>query len=522
MAEHPHRQPPAPTGEPRKRYYRARLEITATPEILGHLVPLAQKPRRVAIKDAPDLLIVNVSGGGIKVENADTHETRYADFAHFTIPVAIHPLDEIGAFDVVLMGGPQRFHIRGGTPTPSPEEWAALVVSLRERNAVLKLKIPRTEPISTGPAKMPSALVQLEEAIPSAHTALEKRTAALVERATIHEIPVDGAGILQRKDRQITVDLVGGDRPLQANLPFDHAAGAVTGPASELARLCIERLARFDSYTYADLLSLIDIAVTHHNPMLAINTAAEATPDGAALVSWTDLGRRRGWLQLDKYNRGKRLRESVELLTSIHFTIDLKSKHNIRLNNVPLFTRVADIDRYVHGQPKRAGVVIALNPMLWQVMVDEQRAVLYDPAILTSDLRHQEWEFRIYLYLSGRWSMSWQHDKLFLKRGEMSHRLSTMLERSGLDYADQLTKKGPSWLRDKVKAALTGLAKKQWGTPTHALISKWTYKPGESVLSDTVTVWPTEAAIDYLNNSRTASLAAVQARLISDAPKRPN
>lgn len=497
-------------------YRRITLTIAGTPEILRQLTPLMNRGKLVPIGNAPDILIVNVEGTRLKVgtrsKPREALEISGMEVASLRLPAAFHPLDAIGEWDVSLLGGMARISLRGGKPAHSAEEWAEVVANVRGRNRALKLVLPRIEPISTAPAKMPSALVALQEVIPSTHTKITKRIAALTTRTTIQEIPVDEPGILQRHNTQITVDLASGDRPLQAHLPFDHPAGAITGPASDLARLCIERLARFDSDTYFALLSLIDIAMAHNNPVLAIGTAPKAAPD-AAPVSWLDLGKRRGWLELDKYHRGQRLRESIDLLTSIHFTIDLKSRGNLRLSNVPLFTHQGDVEQDVKGQPKRVGVLVALNALLWKVMVDEQRATLYDRAILAADLRHEEWAGRIYIYLSGRWSMSWQHDQLFLKQGKMTHRLGTLLDGAGLNYQDQLAQKGPAWLRDKVKDALARLAKKKWGEPAHALIGKWTLTHGESVLADAVTVWATDAAVGYLNGSRPASLAAVKTRL---------
>jgi hypothetical protein len=144
----------------------------------------------------------------------------------------------------------------------------------------------------------------------------------------------------------------------------------------------LDRLAGLDTDTLVDLYALIGLAVAHGSPVLAINYRdREGLPINAPMVSWADIGRRRGWLDLTKHRRHPRLRESINLLTSVRLRFSLYEDLTL---NAPRLLNLGEIER-----PGRSvGCVVQFNQLLWDAMTDRRRAVPYDRAILAADLSH--------------------------------------------------------------------------------------------------------------------------------------
>ena len=163
-------------------------------------------------------------------------------------------------------------------------------------------------------------------------------------------------------------------------------------------------------------------------------------------MSWAELGRRKGWDVLNKKGRRARLRESIALLTSIGFTYELLDGTGQRFSNMPLFQHTAHVDR---GNG-RLGTVINVNPLLWKSMMDQQRAIVYDRAVLKVplDRGRGDWVFRLYRYLMAQISMGWQSKQLAEQDGRFTVQLEALLAGAGVPYQKYLHTTGgtrPQW-----------------------------------------------------------------------------
>ena len=428
------------------------------------------------------------------------------------LPAVFFPIDDAPGRYHALLAGDVWFEISHDVTDPAGGTHDAK--RIKARNRALGLFPPQMQAIdsSGGAALMASALDPISRAIfrpmreSTAHRIDTLRRGAKI---TTH---LERDGYKTTTTYRVVVNLQS-SRPLQVTLPLEGVppAGPIECEQDQLMEGVFEGLAQFNTETMIDMHVLVDLTAEHHTPILAINHDNEA----GALVSWAEIGRRKGWDALNKHNRRARLRESIELLTDVKFSFELLDGKGTRFTNMKLFQHTADVER--DGQ--QLGVVISLNPLLWQSMMDHKRAIVYDRAVLKVrlDTGRGDWVFRIYRYLTAQISRGWQTQELAKTGGCWTVQLGTMLDGSGVLYGHYLEKTstgtrpmGAKALRDQIRKVLADMMAPTWDG--RALFTSATLRSSRGhVLNDTVTVQLPEPIAEQLTRLRSRSLASLEA-----------
>lgn len=449
---------------------------------VAHLRRAADAYRRApTAAECLDLLVVIVEGD-----------------ADIILPVNAEPTDTVNAFVLDLCGSGELFPVEAESLREDEHTapgWTSFVERIQRRNRVLLP--PRTV---TPYGRFPSDAVPVKVAF-RPHGRKATQHIAILERATrsVVNVPISGQGLRQSHQRFFTVDLVSGDRTVQAHCAVPGTA--VSGPEDELAAMCFERLAQLDSATFKDLLVLIDAAYTRDSRLIGINVP-QTHPNveaGTGIVTWAELGRRRGWVNLDKHGRRQLLRGSIEALIGIRFTWDYTEGERVRrVSNIPLFYQAGVVSE---PDSDRRGYLLGFNELLWTLMVKSRRAIVYDRAILTTTTA-QDWHFWIYEAFCIRLSRSWLTQGLSQSDGCLQMQLDSLLRTAGLDYEDQLRRKGPRWfLRTRIEPILRDLTRPTWDG--RSLIARYALTPHPTnVLETKVKLWPTASLIRELNAQR--------------------
>lgn len=439
------------------------------------------------------------------------------------VPGTLHPrAEEIGVWDIELLDRQYWFVTTSPTDRITTENWRALVAEFRDRNTKNHRYPPAAKDDTL--ARMPSDLMPVTRMFHSTYTTAEKFQAE-------HKAYVEQ----DRESPRVTVDLRrASGTPLQVHLPLSETQ-ITEGSADKIADLCLARLSQLDTSTLVLFLGLVDYAIEHQNPYIGLGVK----DDKAVPATYADLGRRLGILDVHRH-KGKKprkdvaeevtipkstsvvnqLRTKLELLSDLRITI---KQGAVSLEDVPILIRHAtvkiDARTANNGAKRYAGTLLEIGPIFWNALTSQTRAILFDRAILTADTRRQEWDIRLYLYMSSRWALSWQGDGLYDTDGTMTHTLGTLLDRAGITY--DLAHKGPAALRQKIDDVLVRLAASTWtdvkDTTPRPLIAAWQRTPGDTAADDRITVTPTDKLRTELNQLRPRAIAAAKRR--AEAPQ---
>ena len=377
--------------------------------------------------------------------------------------------------------------------------WPEYSALIHARDRSLGLRPPQQQAVAVShdnAAIMPSGLDQVARAaFRPMRESVDSRATALQSSAQIHD-DVERVGLAVTMRHRVTVDLHSSPSlALQASLPLYSPDERVEGDVTDLAALCVERIARMNTETFKDLLVLLDVCSERPSSQtIAINCPAAAVPAGARAVSWIELARRKGWSSLDKHNRRAKIRQSIKDLVSINFTFDLHDKANTRFKNTPLFHQ-SEVE-FDEGRGRGEGVILTVNAVLWESMMKQRRAVIYDRAVLKGRLSGRgEWVFRFYRYLMTQISRGWQTQQIAAAGGRFTVQLGTLLDGTGVLYQHYLQRTasgtrpmGPKALRGQVRKVLKDMKAATWDRrPLFASATLKTNRRGR-VLNDVITV----------------------------------
>jgi len=221
----------------------------------------------------------------------------------------------------------------------------------------------------------------------------------------------------------------------QLVLPFDQ----VTGDAAELVPLAWQVLQHLHPDALLTLLA-----------GLAIASREEGVFPAAASI----IGRERHLIRPSGELDTPRRRELVghlELLQQVHLLVTPyggKSQDRLPLL-VPQGTRtIAGV-----GTPVP---LLSINMVLWERM-RRGRELVMDRRVLMFRPRDEEWALRLYWQFAVRWNLGWVGQGLRKTGGTIEVPLVELLDRSGLQWRDQLQARGQQWVLERVERALETL-----------------------------------------------------------------
>jgi len=296
------------------------------------------------------------------------------------------------------------------------------------------------------------------------------------KRTTARRISVALSPLSRRQ--AVTEDPTGN----QLILEYGEAHEVETGTPEQFLELTLRCLRAFNTSALATCLAMFSVAWRN---------------DGMVPLIATRIARERG-VERPGTSFRKRIAEHLELLMQVKLDVQWPGGKRWR----PwLFMDGGEISAPRIG----TAPYVVVEPRLWSSMREQGHALLWDRRILAADARADEWPIRIYLAIADRWSVGWVRHRYDRTGGEMKYRVGTLLERAGLQYRDQLARRGGPWLREQVRTALEAL--ERWPVAdAHGrslpLIGRWSIEERETPEDDLVKVAATDELAAELTRYR--------------------
>ena len=373
---------------------------------------------------------------------------------HDSVPVEVQVDREGHLF--VLLGGDERF------PVPvAPMRWAAgeslqearerLVAMLRRRAAADRRHAKQVAARErVGMFGVPSETAQLL-ALPVTQADTKGRRLDKLAGNLI-AVPVESAPDIRGARRviggRVTIELDPESRRLaadsrkrkgrktaQAVLPFDQ----VSGDADNLVPMAWQVLQHLNPDALLTLLAGLSIA---------------GREGGVFPAAPSRIGHERNLIGNDGLLDKARRRELVEqlgMLQQVHLLVTPYGgggQDRLRL-------LVPQGERKLDGM-RTPVPLLAVNMVLWERMRRGRELVL-DKRVLTFQPRNDEWALRLYWQFAVRWNLGWVGQGLRKTGGTVEAPLAETLDRSGLQWRDQLQARGQQWVLEKVERALDTL-----------------------------------------------------------------
>ena len=150
------------------------------------------------------------------------------------------------------------------------------------------------------------------------------------------------------------------------------------------------------------------------------------------------------------------------------------------------------------------GINPDLLPAIWAGM-----GHYIESAIFRANTQKQDWEIRIYNYLSYKWSMAATRKTINDNPQTERITLGRLLDSAGIDYADRLLHEGTPWLRDRVESVFWALSNWDDGTERRSLFgdihTEWN---SDDILKSMITTTPPLHLLEEMQEKRSITIKA--------------
>jgi hypothetical protein len=179
---------------------------------------------------------------------------------------------------------------------------------------------------------------------------------------------------------------------------------------------------------------------------------------------------------------------------------------NIRQRVIPFLVRYGESIDQETGKPveKHVGINPDLLPAIHAGM-----GHYFDSGIFRANTQREDWEFRLYDYLSFRWSMASTKNTVNENPQTLRVTLGSALEGAGIDYADRLHAKGAPWLKKRFERVMKALDNWDAGDEYRSMFGSVSIKWDSSdILESMIETAPPLYLLEEMSEKRSKTIAA--------------
>jgi len=157
---------------------------------------------------------------------------------------------------------------------------------------------------------------------------------------------------------------------------------------------------------------------------------------------------------------------------------------------------------------ERIGINPVLLPAIWK-----GKGHFIESAIFKANTQKQDWEVRIYNYLSFKWSMASARNEVNNRSQELKITLGRLLDSAGIGYANRWKKEGTPWFRERVGEVFASLDNWDDGIERRSLFGdiriKWNT---DDILKSMITTTPPPHMLEEMLEKRSKTIEASKRR----------